>query len=84
MTKYEDALNILCFKCSNSELCEDTGCFSKKLMQELVELHQPTKPNYNSIEDEITCPNCCNNLSNFKFNFCPRCGQMLDWSYYDE
>lgn len=49
-----------------------------------MEKHIPKKPNRHEediIGEYYSCPNCRNNEMDDIFdNYCPRCGQALDWS----
>lgn len=53
-----------------------------------MEKQIPKKPNRHEediIGEYYSCPNCMNNeLDDIFDNYCPRCGQALDWSEEDE
>lgn len=75
MNKHQKALNTLRKEYLNNESKE---C---DLLQELVDKSTPKKP------DPIykRCPRCChkvgwNYYADKKLEYCPNCGQSLDWS----
>mgnify|MGYP001811008199 CR=1 FL=1 len=86
MNKYQEALNRLKIKSLyyadtltqlratkvESEIIED-----KKTVQELVDRATPMKPTY---EHALFCDKCFNQVVTKDMNFCPNCGQALDWS----
>lgn len=44
-------------------------------IKQLVELATPKK-----LYDNFFCPNCNKIKVDYSYNFCPGCGQALDWS----
>ena len=54
------------------------GCFSFNHSDlERLKPKRPNDPSYYS--NEPLCPNCRTYMI-YKFEYCPRCGQKLDWS----
>lgn len=64
-----------------------------KLLQELVDKATPKKPKINHYDNDCTkiiCPNDCriqlnglnkdNEIASFTHEYCPKCGQAIDWS----
>lgn len=92
MNKYQEALETMCGRCINHEMCQGTGCNPKNILKELVRKTTPMKPfkREELMVDYIigTCPTCgCgvdNNLIKIddddKITFCINCGQPIDWS----
>ena len=62
-----------------------TDCFSRKTLKLAVEALEKQIPikgvPYNSGKNHslIEC-GACNKEVNFYYKYCPKCGQMLDWS----
>lgn len=87
MNKYQEAL----------ENAVDCGIISKdwKVLKELVDKATPKKPKikaFNEAEpwdcadyfvERNACPACERKMIN-KSDFCPNCGQAIDWSTDDE
>lgn len=78
MNKYEKKLKWI-------ENYEYDNMEELKEIVELVERATPKKPT-SMLEDDIhwlQCPKCGYDTMNddlMKYNFCPSCGQSLDWS----
>lgn len=95
MNKYQEALETMCKRCINHEMCQGTGCQPKKDLQELVERATPKKPiDRTKYEDrsngffeyhgetlrDIRCPNCNKRIRLVhKYKHCAKCGQRLLW-----
>ncbi|WP_050636165.1 hypothetical protein [Candidatus Stoquefichus sp. SB1] len=78
MNKYQKSLNTLRKEYLNNDSKE---C---DILQELVDKATPKKPT----KIYKRCPNCDHKVSwNYyadrKLNYCPECGQRLDWSDED-
>ena len=88
MNKYEKAIDVVARYCSDYR----TGIFPPRnevykeldILNELVEIATPKKAKPLFIPLPVMpyrCP-CCSHLVNDKterFNFCPNCGQKIDW-----
>ena len=83
MSIYKNAIDALAKYCSNNEIYEELDILNK-----LVETAIPKKAKPLFIPLPFMpyhCP-CCGHLVNNKkelFNYCPNCGQKIDWSNYD-
>lgn len=80
MNKYEEALDWLKLSCD----CID-DCKAVETLQELVDKATPKKPIPLFIPMVFLpyrCPVCKTlvNRKKEKFDYCPKCGQKLDWS----
>lgn len=91
---YQEALEIMCHRCVNHEACQGTGCTPKKDIKKLVDKATPKKPFYEAdgydengelIYDTWICPNCNHyyEVDYDDYDYCPNCGQRLDWSDKD-
>ena len=91
---YQEALEIMCHRCVNHEACQGTGCSPKKDIKKLVDKATPKKPFYEAdgydengelIYDTWICPNCNHyyEVDYDDYDYCPNCGQRLDWSDKD-
>ena len=75
MNKYQTALNAL-RKLENPDYyyCGESNCDA---LQKLVDKEKPMKPNNDN------CPNCGKHLGidgvTIKSEYCPHCGQRIDW-----
>lgn len=93
MNKYQEALGFLKENaCENYfrqyvQTCEKRVTISKssKYLQELVDKATPKKLKgwtvgrlSNNRGIEFNCPTC-DTVHHNKFNFCPNCGQAIDW-----
>lgn len=78
MNKYEEALNELVDINYNGEDAQDIMEQARDILQELIERATPKK--LNSIDVYVKCPNCSNDEIRDIDNYCPNCGQALDWS----
>lgn len=88
----ELALIAMCEKCVNHEICKGTGCSDKKTLQKLVSKDVPAKVIFERkvgyisghIIDLPICPSCgiifSKEVEQNQFEYCPKCGQKLDWS----
>ena len=88
----ELALIAMCEKCVNHEMCKGTGCSDKKTLQKLVSKDVPAKVIFERkvgyisghIIDLPICPSCGiifpNEVEKIHPEYCPKCGQKLDWS----
>ena len=87
MTKYEKALKNFEEELINMYGCDEGNMdIDLTLIKELVERATPKKP-YNPPTQgfiDFDCPRCykyiCTNERKRSINFCPNCGQALDWS----
>lgn len=81
MNKYKQSLNYI------------KDAFIPNL-QELVDKEEPNKPhlegdgywNGEMVYDIWICPNCGKEYEidyDGKYNYCPQCGQHIDWSDYE-
>ncbi len=90
MNKYQEALDVL-----YESAWEDTTAVdnSKLKLQELVDKKTPKKPKINHYDNDcikVVCPNNCgiqlnglnkdNEIVSFTHEYCPKCGQAIDWS----
>ena len=92
MSKYTEALSSVYFTLHNRVKpkalghCEDKNL---ELLEKLVERATPKKPDYwgDGYGDENwDCP-CCGasfETDYDKYDYCPSCGQALDWSVEDD
>ena len=92
MSKYKEALSSIYFTMHNRVKpralgrCEDKNL---ELLEELVERATPKKPDYwgDGYGDEYwNCP-CCDasfETDYDKYDYCPSCGQAIDWSVEDD
>lgn len=88
MNKYEKALEELSFPLMSSDCggckCGESDCSCEKreaveTLQELVDKATPKKLLYNGeYVSFCNCPNC-KKVVPVHGNYCPRCGQALDW-----
>lgn len=85
MSKYQEALNEMYAALNDSEKWID----KKKLLQELVDKETPVKPFRNNLlslppRNMIGCGKC-NGLEILGvYEYCPYCGQKIDWIIKDE
>lgn len=86
MNRYQDALNRIVdddYEFYNDYYEEDKAVAKERdieTLQELVDKATPQKP---SIEDDTWyCPDCEAEyeLDYHEYEYCPKCGQPLDWS----
>ena len=89
--EYQNALNVMCNRCVNHEICQGTGCSPKQKLQELVTKASKTVPmKVLETNSSFVCRQCCTIIS-MKYDgvcieclkqreFCPVCGQAIDWS----
>lgn len=76
----KEALEIMCRRCKNFEMCQGTGCEPRKKLIELAERDTPKKA---TIIDYMTvhCRNCGFTMELVhKPKYCQNCGQAIDWS----
>lgn len=71
----KEALEIMCRRCKNFEMCQGTGCEPRKKLIELVERDTPKKVVYDNCVGLI-CPVCSTNV-NYAENYCTNCGQAI-------
>ena len=80
MSDYEKALNHLARNYYNPKF-DSYNTLEKvqslKALRELVDRATPKKPVW---EHAYMCDACFNQEVNSDMNFCPNCGQALDWS----
>lgn len=90
MNKYQEALNEICSQCKHSPKCRmfKTKCSEYENLQELIKKATPKKPIERHYEDDgepeyikVCCPAGCKVQVGSYYNFCPECGQALDWSF---
>lgn len=91
---YQEALEIMCHRCVNHEVFQGTCCTPKKDIKKLVDKATPKKPFYEAdgydengelIYDTWICPNCNHyyEVDYDDYDYCPNCGQAIDWSDKD-
>lgn len=97
MSKYTEALSSIYFTMHNRVKpralghCEDKNL---ELLEELVERATPKKPDFwgdgyyegKIIYDHWNCP-CCGKTYEVDYDesdYCPSCGQAIDWSVEDD
>lgn len=83
----QEALNIMCERCSVHDVCQGTGCTPRAMLQELVDRATPKKP-YGTNGDWANlsmnrCPYCKAYPLSPNDDYCPNCGQAIDWSEED-
>ena len=97
-SKYQEALDRLCENDYFDENCNcncDLIVMDRILLQELVDKAVPKKPFYEAdgydengelIYDTWICPNCHHyyEVDYDDYDYCPNCGQAIDWSDEDE
>ena len=85
MNKYQEALGKL-RKIEQTENTWDENC---EVLQELADKATPKKPDFwgDGYGDEYwNCP-CCGasfETDYDKYDYCPECGQAIDWSVEDD
>lgn len=89
MNKYQGALEYINKKCKLDQLKFNSMIGNEMVsrIEELVDKETPVKP---IVEDarkfgysyghSYICPECNKVYVNVKHNYCPNCGQKLDWS----
>lgn len=93
MKKYEHALyRIRGLILQNGQIVEKFAPKSINILQNLVNKAMPKKVVYKKGSDGkrwFFCPNCneivprtSNYIDQYKYPFCPYCGQNMDWSDY--
>lgn len=89
MNKYQEAIairNAYIQTESGTKCLDDYYKESFDTLQELVDKETPKK--FKKILDtSVVCPNCGHHLDKLygrNYDYCPRCGQKLDWSNNDE
>ena len=89
MNKYQEALTTIkqCIYEASKETINPNELEEIKVLQELVYKATPKKPIERHYEDEgepeyikVCCPAGCKVQVGNYYNFCPECGQALDWS----
>ncbi len=87
MNKYQEALDLLAIQTDNEITYQDEINHYVNTLQELVDKATPKKPIERHYEDEgepeyikVCCPAGCKVQVGSYYNFCPECGQALDWS----
>ena len=97
MSKYEDALDWLIYRCMEPN--DDYGGLDYEQvpyfeiesniepLRELIEMATPTK--LRKTKHTRICPSCNRKMSNLKnahpnIKFCTKCGQALDWDEGEE
>lgn len=88
MNKYQKALDILDMSFDYKEVKE-----ARILLKKLIDKKTPKKPIFEDLDHYLACPRCWNNLSDLSSiitddliqpEYCPRCGQHIDWRENDE
>ena len=81
MNKYQEALARM-WEGLQTEFKELGLAYSdKQTLQELVDRDTPKKPIW---EHAYMCNKCFNQVVENNMNFCPNCGQALDWTNESE
>lgn len=87
MSNYQEALEkMFYYNMMPNDITEEELKQCDKTMQELIDRATPKKVEW--IRAEVICPKCesdkiIGQYSNDEFNFCPVCGQALDWSNHE-
>ena len=96
---YEEALDIMCKRCTNYEMCQGTGCNPKNVLAELIEKQTPKKAqikpfylkgNPEPIDYLVSCPDCdefiCHptEYNAEDYKYCTYCGRRIEWDWSDE
>lgn len=85
MNKYQEALNKI-KNMGDKDLFNEFHIEWVNILQELVDKETPKK--FKKILDySVVCPNCGHHLDKLygrNYDYCPRCGQKLDWSDTNE
>lgn len=92
--KYQEAYNRLAFNfgldvVDGTEYDDEVNDFI--LFKKLVDRETPRQPYIRQMIDKdgiewqyISCPKCGNNITGYMhFNYCPDCGQKIDWSKWN-
>ena len=87
MNKYQEALNVLYENVDYNDYSNQTIDRTNKAfdtLQELVDKSNPKKVmRILGNRDGALCPTCLRiiNVAKEQYNYCPTCGQRLDWVY---
>lgn len=95
MNKYQALLNELCSSCVLEDCSEGKlNCEFYLGFKELVEKTTPKKPEYEGdgyykgeiVYDTWICPSCGERyeVDYHDYEYCPKCGQHIDWGEEDE
>ena len=87
MNKYQEALETLCNMLKEGELIFSQVVEREEAIERLQELVEKATPMKVEVIDldfgYFDCPKCgdtfCFNGEGFECNYCPDCGQALDW-----
>lgn len=99
-SEMKEALETMCRRCTNYEMCQGTGCNPKNVLSELVEKQipkkAPIKPLYfegnpKPIDYMVHCPDCDEPIchpteyeAKEYYQYCPHCGRRVEWDWSDE
>jgi len=91
----EEALDIMCKRCENHEVCMGTGCTPKSTIEKVIEKQIPKKPKTErktvdlgngysvKIIDIHKCPECGKTIMKGYRCYGLDCGQKIDWGDYE-
>ena len=60
-----------------------TLCNAYKLLKEYMRKETPARPSYSEEMKHYVCPRCSLVIPKDEYEFCPDCGQRLDWTTDD-
>lgn len=86
---YEEALDTMCKRCTNHEMCQGTGCNPKNVLAEAIEKQVPKAARVEEYETKsqrgrtirckkYICSNCGKSNGRKITPYCPYCGQRLE------
>lgn len=70
--------NMSCDYCiSGCDKCDISSCSNKDSFNMAIQALEKQKPN--KIKEYWICPVCNHDFGMYKANYCPHCGQRLNW-----